>query len=103
MNLLEFSKEVVSNLDKITSGKEFAAYFVDSVSKCYHEYQDGLINSNSHGIAFFQNVINHWDNPDAFFTGKKPKGNEVDYEYNFVLIIKKNKALCEIQNQESNQ
>jgi len=81
MNLLEYANESVIVFKDIESS-QFATEFVKRRCHCFHTYQHTMITSGFHGINFFDNVIKYWDNP---------KGKEIDYDYNFVLILQKNK------------
>jgi hypothetical protein len=89
MNLLEFSKESVEQLNKL-SGTEFAKYFIERKSICFYKYSKQIVTSSSHGINFFDNIIKHWDNPESYCK-KQDKKFGIDYEYNFVEILKSNK------------
>ena len=90
MNLLEFAKDTVARMDAIQSG-EFAKFYLARKSEYFWKYNpDQLITSSSHGIDFFHNVIKFWDEPEKY--REKPKKGEEYYEYNFVLILQKNKS-----------
>lgn len=101
MNLLEFSIKVSEELKQL-SGTDFATHFIKTRSHCFHTYQKGFVTSSSHGIDFYDNVIKFWDNPDAYYVPKDKNGKPIDtlkkeiprddYEYNFVRILKLNKA-----------
>ena len=75
--------------------------FIKAKQKCFSEYQNGYITSNSHGISFFDNVIKFWDNPDAYYVPKDKNDKPIDiskremprddYEYNFIRVLKFNK------------
>lgn len=85
MNLLEYAIQIQYNLDNCIP-KEFAQLFIKAKTECFHLYQKGLINSSSHGIDFFKNIINFWENPDSYCNDEKNT-----YEYNFVKLLKQNK------------
>ena len=40
--------------------------------------------------TFLKNIIKYWDNPESCYKQKNKK-IDIDYEYNFVLILKQNK------------
>lgn len=93
MNLLEFAKETVKEMESISSS-DFASYFVNRKSEYFKKYSNGLVSSSSHGISFFENVIKFWDNPDSYYTPEEKNINKIgsdDYEYNFIRILKHNK------------
>ena len=120
MNLLEYAIETESLLESC-SVKEFASLYVKRKMECTGAYQHWttlskngeeihhwIINSSSHGIDFFKNVIKYWDDPHSYYQIKKKNGeidksvtdytlertgDKADYEYNFVrlLLINKNK------------
>lgn len=100
MTLLEFARETSQKLNSINDSS-FASAFIEAKGICFHQYQKGLITSNSHGINFFDNVIKFWDNPDSYYIPKDKKDNPIDttkkeipksdYEYNFIRILKLNK------------
>lgn len=85
MNLLEYSIQTQNLLDNCNP-KDYAKLFIEAKLKCYDLYYKGIINSSSHGIDFFKNVIKFWDNPDSYCNNEKNT-----YEYNFVKILKQNK------------
>lgn len=85
MNLLKFAKHIQNILDTCES-KDFAKIFVEAKSESFRKYHNGMIISTAHGVNFFKNVIQFWDNPELYCN--KP---EQTYEYNFVKIIKNNK------------
>ena len=89
MSLLEFATETVAEMKSIAS-KDFAKYFIQRKIICYHRYHGGLITSSAHGIDFFQNIIKFWNEPETYC--KRQGKAEDDYEYNFVILINKNKA-----------
>jgi len=85
MNLLEHAIQIQNNLDNCMP-KEFARLFIMAKDEFFHLYNKGLINSSSHGIDYFKNIINYWDNPDSYCDDEKNI-----YEYNFVKLLKQNK------------
>ncbi len=98
LSLLEFAKTAITILDTC-SADSFAETFVKLKVTYWHEYSNGLVCSNSHGIEFFNNIIKYWDNPDTYYTRDpkqpKKKQDEVDYEENFIGIIKNNKIISQ--------
>ncbi len=100
MTLLEFAIKTSEELTLINDNS-FAAHFIKAKQKCFVEYQNGFITSNSHGISFFDNVIKFWDNPDAYYVPKDKNDKPIDiskremprddYEYNFIRVLKFNK------------
>ena len=104
MTLLEFAIKTSEELTLINDNS-FAVYFIKAKERCFNEYQNGHITSNSHGISFFDNVIKFWDNPDSYYVpldkNKKPidtsktKIPRDDYEYNFIRVLKFNKEKLE--------
>ncbi len=94
-NFLEYATEVSNNL-KVIPSKNFAQYFVESKMKCFRLYQNGIITGNSHGVSFFDNVIQYWENPESYYKetkeNKNSKKDESNYEYNFVRILLANKT-----------
>lgn len=97
-NLLEYAKYCQKYLNE-NPNIDFAKVFVNLRSFAFNQYHDGIIISNSHGLSYFDNVIKYWDNPDSYYTPDKDfklnnyiKQKYLDnYEYNFILILKKNK------------
>lgn len=90
MGLLQFATSAAMELDNINNGKDFARRFVELKSCCFRTYQHDLVTSNSHGLDFFHNIVKYWDHPEAY--AKPPeKKSDVDYEWNFVLVLRKNK------------
>jgi len=85
MNLLEFAKNT-EHLLNTCDPKDFAKIFVSAKSESFHKYHNGIIISTAHGVNFFKNVIQFWDNPESYCD--KP---DHTYEYNFAKIIKQNK------------
>ena len=100
MGLLEFAKKTIKELEQIKDGS-FAAAFVEAKVFCFHNYHNGLVTSNSHGLGYFENVVKYWDDPDSYYVPKDKNNNIVpmnkrdaltqDYEYNFIKILKLNK------------
>lgn len=100
IGLLEFAKKTIKELEQIKDG-DFAAAFVKAKVFCFHNYQNGLVTSNSHGLSYFENIVKYWDDPDSYYTPLDKKNNPIsmdkreklvgDYEYNFIKILKANK------------
>lgn len=100
IGLFEFAKQTIKELEQIKDGN-FADAFVKAKIFCFHNYQNGLVTSNSHGLSFFENVVKYWDDPDSYYTPLDKNNNIVpvnkrdaltqDYEYNFIKILKLNK------------
>ena len=85
MNLLEYSLHIQKNLNDCPP-KDYAKIFVNAKQEAFHKYNNGIITSSSHGINFFKNIIQYWDNPESYCN--EPKNI---YEYNFVKLIQNNK------------
>ena len=100
MNLLEFAKITKEKLDSIADNTFAKAFIEAKIFYCLN-YGGRYIASNSHGINFFDNIINFWDNPDAYYAPKDKEGKPIDisnkempkddYEYNFIRILRLNK------------
>lgn len=98
MSLLEFAK-ACSALLSCTSDEKFAKEFVLLRGNAFKYFHNELIISNSHGIDYFTNVINYWENPISYIeklTEKElslysKKKDKDDYEKNFILILIQNK------------
>jgi hypothetical protein len=98
-NLLQFAERTQRELDSVEA-KDFAKLFVSKKSEYWHKYSNGRINSGSHGIDFFKNVINYWKDPIGYYKQFNPKFDGTqkiakekdDYEYQFFLILKENEA-----------
>lgn len=90
MNLYDFAIETKKELDNANS-VEYSTLFVNKKIECFNKYHNGLITSNSHGLEFFDNIIKYWNKPDSYYTKKDISSKNVDYEYNFILILKNNK------------
>lgn len=86
MNLIEF---VNFAKNKLENSNAFAEDFVNLRIECYRTYQNGLIQSGSHGIEFFDNVIKYYNDPESYPLPKDKKGAE--YEINFIKFLQLNK------------
>lgn len=75
----EFSQKSISILEN-TDSKNWAKVFVELKTEFWRKYAKGLIFSTTHGIDFFENVLNCLD-------GAKWK-EEGEYGDNFRKLIK---------------
>lgn len=98
LSLLDFAKSAIQILNNCDADL-FADTFIKLKVTYWHEYSNGLICSNSHGINFFDNIVKYWDEPDTYYTRDtkqpKKKQDEIDYEENFIGIIKNNKIITQ--------
>lgn len=88
INLFQFAVNAKAKLNNAEIS-QYASLFVQLKSECYHTYQNGLIQSGTHGIDFFSNIIKYWEQPDSYPLPKEKIGRI--YEENFITLLKQNK------------
>lgn len=91
VDLYQYAIETIERLE-VLSGKEFCEQYIERKGECFYKYQNNKVTSNSHGLNFFENIIKYWDEPESYYKkDSKQRKDIIDYEENFVLILKENK------------
>lgn len=86
MSFLEFCKETLDLLENCGSA-EFAPLYVKRRNEAFQMFHNGLICSTSHGINYFNNVVNFIENPDGY---KETVSGKSEYEENFRNVLRNN-------------